>query len=132
MNRKADLVGGLSDDLDGHRGRRRRPISGKAHVGKGLRDERKRAAGEAQHESTTLPILTIGRLGLQSEGTSVRVHHDLALAAFHLLAGIIATPLPVVNTAGNADHQPNVPFLADGEFRSTDGRTLPLRGKEYM
>ena len=72
------------------------PLSGKAHVRERLRDEREGAARQAQHERRSIPILNVGGLGLQDESAPVRVHHDLPLAPFHLLARVIAPRSPAL------------------------------------
>jgi site-specific DNA recombinase len=90
VDRKPDLIGRLLDDLDGDAGRVGRPVSGKAHVGERLRDERERAARQAQDEWCAVPVLNVGGLGLQNEGAPIRVHHRLPLAPLHLLARTIA------------------------------------------
>src|SRR5829696_8798516 len=43
VDREADLVAGFSDDLDGDGGRRRRTLSGEAHIRERLGDEWERA-----------------------------------------------------------------------------------------
>jgi hypothetical protein len=56
-----------------------------------------RAPGQAQHRNRSVAILDISGLGFEDQAAPVRVDHDLALAALHLLARIVAarsTTLP--------------------------------------
>src|SRR5215210_2042922 len=91
MHRKANLVWRLSDDLDADRGRLGGSLAGIAAVGKCCGDERERAPRQAQDHTGTIPVLNVRRLGLQDQTASVSIDHHLALAAFDLLARIIAS-----------------------------------------
>ena len=90
MDCEADLIGRLANDLDGDGGRGGGPLSRVATVGEGFRDEGERSTREPQQEGCAITVLNVGGLGLQDEAAPVRVDHDLALAALHLLARIVA------------------------------------------
>ncbi len=49
------------------------------------------APRQAQHYTGPIPVLHVSGLRLQDQTASVGVDHNLALAAFDLLAGIIAS-----------------------------------------
>ncbi len=100
MHGKADLPGCLAHDFDGDDRGRRWPVAGIAGIGEGLGDEREGSAREAQHRNGSIAILHVGRLRIEHEGTPIRVDQCLALAAFDLLAGVVAArpPLSVVLT----------------------------------
>src|ERR687898_3196712 len=53
-------------------------------------DEGERAAREAQDDRRSVAVLNVVGLRLQDEATSICIHHDLPLAAPHLLACIVA------------------------------------------
>src|SRR5215204_1154198 len=91
MDRKADLVGRLPDDLDGNAGGARGPLSGIARIREGFGDERERASRQPQDPRRAIPVLDVGWLGLQDEATPGGVDHDLPLAPLHLLAGVVAS-----------------------------------------
>src|SRR3954463_2668290 len=87
---KADLVRRLAHDLDGDDRRRGRLVAGVASIRKRFGHEGERAPGQAQHRNRSVAILDISGLGFEDQAAPVRVDHDLALAALHLLACIVA------------------------------------------
>src|SRR5829696_101644 len=91
MDRKADLVGRLPDDLDGNAGGARGPLSGIARIREGFGDEWERAPRQPQDQRRAVLVLDVGRLGLQDQAAPVGIDHDLPLAPLHLLAGVVAS-----------------------------------------
>jgi hypothetical protein len=67
MDRKADLVGRLPDDLDGNAGGARGPLSGVALIREGFGGEREGALRQPQDPRRAVSVLDVGRLGLQDE-----------------------------------------------------------------
>lgn len=90
MNRKADLIGRFTNDLDRDESGGCGSVAGIARISKGLGDEGERAARQMQHRHNAVAILDTGGLRVEHEAAPLRVHHDLSLAALHLLGGIIA------------------------------------------
>ena len=90
MHGKADLIRRLAHDLDGDDRRARWLVAGIAGVGEGLGDEREGPARQAQHRNGSVPVLHARRLRIDDERTPVHVDQRLALAAFDLLASVVA------------------------------------------
>ena len=90
MDGKADLILGLADDLDIDGCRRRGALASVAAIGERLGYEGERAARETQHDRRAVTVLYAGGLRLEDQPAPVGIHHDLALAALHLLARIVA------------------------------------------
>jgi hypothetical protein len=65
MDRKANLTGRLSDDLDADRGGMGGSLPGIAAVGKHFDDERERALRQAQDDWRTIAALHVSRLGFR-------------------------------------------------------------------
>jgi hypothetical protein len=82
---------GLPHNLDCDRDCLGGSLSGIAAVGECLGDERERAPRQTQDNQSAIAILNVGGLGFQDQTPSARAHHDMPLAAFDLLAGIIAS-----------------------------------------
>ena len=57
MNGEADLIGRLSDDLDGDKGGRAWPLAGKAGIGEGFRHERKGTPRQAPNRNGAVAVL---------------------------------------------------------------------------
>lgn len=90
MDGEADLVGRFSDDLDIDERSIAGPVTSIADIGEGSGNKGKGPPRHAQDGNSTVSVLDISRLRLEDERPLVRVDHGLTLAAFHLLAGIIA------------------------------------------
>jgi len=68
--------------------------TGVAAVGEGECDEGISGAGRLQHQFAAVAILDVGGVNLHSEETTVGIGQDMALAAFDLLARVVAFRAP--------------------------------------
>src|SRR3954471_11654893 len=60
-------------------------------VREGRLDERPEAARCLEERTGPVPILNVGRMDKEQQRPPVGVHQRVALAAFHLLSGVIAS-----------------------------------------
>ena len=90
LHGEADLTLGLADDLGRDAGRLRDPLTGIGAVGEDLFDEGEALARGLQGWHCTVPVLDARGVAAQHQRPSCGVDHDVPLAAFDLLARIIA------------------------------------------
>ncbi len=88
--RRADLVLGLPDDLDGDAGRLGDALGGVGGIGEGAQDEGEAPPRRPQQRDGAVAVLHRGRVALQDQRAAVGVHHGVALAPPHLLARVVA------------------------------------------
>src|SRR6201990_2222477 len=81
----------LTHDLYRDTGRARDALRLIGAVREGRLDERPEAAGCLEERTGPVPILNIGRMCKEQQRPPVRVHERVALAALHLLSGVIAS-----------------------------------------
>jgi hypothetical protein len=98
MDREANLIGGLLDDLDGEAGCGCRTLTSIARVGEDTFDEGERTPRGPQHRPSAVAVLDARRVWNDHQSAPVGIHQGVALAPEHLLGSIVTLgpPLSVV------------------------------------
>src|SRR6266851_3479696 len=90
LDRKANLIRALPDDLDGNHGGLGDSIACVAAVGEDLLDERERSTRRTQQRTTTVAILNTGRVRFEYKAAPVGVDESMTLTPVDLLARVVA------------------------------------------
>jgi hypothetical protein len=90
LDRKANLIRALPDDLDGDHGGLGDSIACVAAVGEDLLDERERSTRRTQQRTATVAILNTGRVRFEDEAAPVGVDESMTLTPVDLLARVVA------------------------------------------
>src|SRR4029077_12028472 len=89
LDGEADLIGGLSHDLEGARGGAGEVSASRAAIGEAALEEGEGSPRETEQRAAAIAVLDTRRMGLDDEAAAVGVDQRVTLAPVDLLARIV-------------------------------------------